>query len=158
VSTLSELERRSVELLEQLCREFPMTVPPKLVWKALRVSAGIAKYHPPTIVLSKSILTDMERMESTLRHEYAHLLAVARHGRKAAGHGRWWQEAMRDLGCEPKVRHSYPVERNQARQEVAYRCKRCGEVLKRNRRLARGRRYYHVPCGGALTLEYVQAL
>ena len=153
----SELEASSHELLDRLCAAHPIGEAPRLVWKNLRVSAGIAKYRPPTIVLSRILLTDGERMESTLRHEYAHLLAVHRHGKRAAGHGRWWQEAMRELGCEPRVRHDYEVERNGRRQEVGYRCKRCGALITRGRRLTKGRSYYHVPCGGALKLEFVRS-
>src|SRR5262245_54817128 len=143
--SLPELEALSHELVAQLCAAHPMGRIPRLIWKNLRVSAGIAKYGTPTIVLSKVLLTDQDRMESTLKHEYAHLLAVHRHGKRAAGHGRWWREAMRELGCEPTVRHDYAVERNGRRQEVGYRCKRCGALITRGRRLARGRRYYHAP-------------
>lgn len=131
---------------------------PKLVWKNLRVSAGIAKYQERTIVLSKAIVTDEERLNSTLKHEYAHLLAVARYGRRAAGHGWQWKETMVELGEEPEVRHCYPVIRNGQRQEVGYRCRRCGSLLTRNRRLPRGKRYYHVTCGGSLALEFVRHL
>jgi SprT protein len=155
---MSQMEILAVLLLERLCRDFPMGYTPHIVWKNLRVSAGIAKYLERTIVLSRPLLTDPERMASTLKHEYAHLLAVARHGKKAAGHGRHWQEAMRDLGEPPEVRHCYPVVRNGRRQEVGYRCRRCGALLTRNRRLARGRRYYHVVCGGPLALEFVRTI
>lgn len=149
------LVERSVELLESLCRDFPIGYRPRLVWKNLRVSAGLARYQDQTIVLSAMILTDFERMEGTLKHEYAHLMAVARHGRKAANHGPFWQAAMRELGCEPVVRHSYEVQRNLPRQQVGYLCKKCGAMITRSKRLPRGRKYVHADCGGALKLESV---
>ncbi len=143
-------------ILADLCRTFPLGFVPTLVWKNLRVSAGIARYREREIVLSRRLLIDAERLESTLKHEYAHHMAVARHGRKAAGHGPYWQTAMRDLGLEPQVRHTYAVERNASRQEVGYRCKRCGVLITRGRRLNRRRKYYHSLCGGPLKLEYVK--
>lgn len=144
-------------LLGDLSRDHPIGYAPRLVWKNLRVSAGIAKYRERTIVLSKRLLTDEVRLASTLKHEYAHLLAVARHGRKAAGHGPLWQAAMRELGEEPKVRHDYEVERNASRQEVGYRCRKCGALITRGRRLNRRRHYVHSLCGGPLKLEFVRA-
>lgn len=156
--TFSEVSKLADRLHAKLCRHHPMGYVPKLVWKNLRVSAGIAKYHERTIVLSKLLVIDEDRLSSTLKHEYAHLLAVARHGRRAAGHGWYWKEAMLDLGEEPEVRHCYPVIRNGQRQEVGYRCRRCGSLLTRVRKLPRGRRYYHVSCGGSLALEYIRNL
>lgn len=152
------LEEQAEATLEKLCRDHPLGYRPRLVWKNLRVTAGIARYMEQEIVLSRTLLMDETRMISTLKHEYAHLLAVARHGRKAAGHGPRWKQAMRELGEEPTVRHCFEVERNSRRQEVGYQCKRCGTILVRHRRLPRGRRYYHVNCGGSLKLEYVRAL
>jgi SprT protein len=153
---MEDLIAESERILERLNADFPLSRRPRLVWKNLRVSAGIAKYEEPCIVLSRLLLTDLARMESTLRHEYAHLLAVDRHGRKAAGHGVFWREAMLELGCSPEVRHQYPVERNSRRQEVGYRCKRCGATFVRGRRYPRGRRYYHLRCGGPVVLQYVR--
>lgn len=152
------LEEQAEAILDELCRDHPLGYRPQLVWKNLRVTAGIARYLEKQIVLSRTLLLDEARMISTIKHEYAHLLAVARHGRKAAGHGPQWKLAMRDLGEEPTVRHCYEVERNSRRQEVGYRCKRCGTMIVRHRRLARGRRYYHVACGGSLKLEFVRAV
>lgn len=154
--TFEALLRRSESVLEELVRDYPIGYFPRLVWKNLRVSAGLARYHDKTIVLSARILTTFERLERTLKHEYAHLMAVARHGRKAANHGPHWQAAMIELGCEPVVRHTYEVQRNERRQEVGYRCKGCGTLVTRTKRLPRGRKYVHAFCGGALQLEYVR--
>jgi SprT protein len=118
----------------------------------------MAYYRERSIGLSSLILDTPERLDSTLRHEYAHLLAYARHGRKGAGHGPAWQQAMVDLGEEPVVHHRYEVHRNQARQQVLYVCKRCGNLLPRKRRLPKRRRYVHAQCGGALSFHSVQTL
>lgn len=134
---------------------FPLPKRPTLVWKSLRVSAGIAHYRTWSISLSRNLLTTRERLENTLAHEYAHLLAVHRHGLKAGNHGPLWKEAMRDLGYEPSVRHSYEVTRNEPRQRVAYECVRCGAMILRSRRLPRNRKYCHASCGGAIKLKFV---
>jgi len=122
------------------------------------VSAGMAYYRDRTIGLSIPILDTEAKLDSTFKHEYAHLLAYARQGKKGAGHGPAWQQAMRDLGEEPVVHHRYEVNRNQPRQQVLYKCKRCGLLLTRKRRLPRRRKYVHAQCGGALTFHGVQAV
>jgi SprT protein len=143
-------------LLLDLCRQFPMGYVPDLTWNPrLRVTAGIAYYKKGAIALSPQVLVTEEKLDNTLRHEYAHLLAVHRSGRRGAGHGRAWQQAMRDLGIEPKVTHSYDVPRNTARQAVSYECARCGANLVRKRRLPKTRKYVHAKCGGDLRLKSV---
>ncbi len=145
------------EILDELETTFPLGYRPLILWKALRVAAGYAYYRQRAIGLSTRLITDEERLRDTLLHEYAHLLAVARYGVKGAGHGRPWQEAMRDLGLEPTVRHQYEVERNQKTQQVVYRCNRCHEEFTRRRRLPRNRKYFHINCGGLIQFVRVEA-
>lgn len=140
----------------RLCRLFPLPVAPKLLWKSYRVTAGMAYYRSWSIGLSSRVLTTEDAVRHTLGHEYAHLLAVARHGPRAANHGPEWQLAMRDLGLPPTVRHRYQVEKNVARQVVTYRCRRCKTLIERTRRLRRDRKYVHARCGGALELVEVR--
>ena len=144
--------------LEQLCKEFPLGYVPEIRWKGYRVTAGLAYYKTWVIGLSTRVLTDEKAVIDTLVHEYAHLLAVVRHGMRAAGHGPGWQHAMHDLGQEPKVRHNYAVERNTSRQCVTYACVKCGQHLVRSRRLPRRRRYVHANCGGDLRLAKVERI
>lgn len=153
-----ELREFATSLLDDLCASHPTGYRPKLIWKRLRVTAGTAYYSTGTIALSAIVLHDEARLSVTLRHEYAHLLAFARHGRKGAGHGLAWRTAMRDLGLEPEVRHKYEVQRNKPRQEVEYSCRRCGKSIFRKRRLPARRRYVHANCGGALKLQTVRAI
>ncbi|HWD37979.1 MAG TPA: SprT-like domain-containing protein [Fimbriimonas sp.] len=145
----------AVTHLFQLCDRFPMGYVPKLVWKSYRVTAGMAYYRTGTIGLSCTVLKTEEAVRETVGHEYAHLLAIARHGERERGHGNGWKRAMFDLGLEPKVRHNYEVDRNVRRQQVDYRCLRCGATIVRSRRLPRRRRYVHANCGGDLRLLQV---
>jgi predicted SprT family Zn-dependent metalloprotease len=145
------------EILREAMARFPLRYVPEITWKKLRVSAGMAYYRTGTIGLSTLILDTPEKLRLTLLHEYAHLLAVERHGRKAANHGVYWKQAMIDLGLEPKIRHNYECARNTARQRVTYRCQKCGAHIERSRRLPRNRRYVHARCGGGLRLFSVQS-
>ncbi len=146
------------EILREAASKYPLRQKPTIVWKRLRVSAGIAYYQTSSIALSSLILDSPEKLRQTLLHEYAHLLAFERHGRKAANHGPYWQQAMRDLGLQPVVRHSYVCLRNQPRQRVEYVCKRCGQSLIRTRRLPTKRKYVHRSCGGGLVLAGIHRL
>jgi SprT protein len=129
---------------------------PVIVWKRLRVSAGLAYFRHGRIALSSIVLDDEHKVRETLTHEFAHLLAVHRHGQKGAGHGAAWKQAMHDLGAEPTVRHTFQVQRNQPKQKVIYHCLRCHKVIERSRRLPRGRRYLHRGCGGDIRLHTVE--
>jgi predicted SprT family Zn-dependent metalloprotease len=62
---------------------------------------------------------------------------------------------MTDLGLPPKVRHNYAVQRNEARQQVHYKCLNCGAIIVRKKRLPSRRRYLHASCGGDLKLVKV---
>lgn len=154
-SSMADLESLAEALLEDACARFPLPYKPAIRWKKLRVSAGMAYYRTGVIGLSSYILDTPEKLRITLLHEYAHLLAVARHGPKAANHGSYWQKAMLELGLEPKVRHNFEVVRNSPKQQVTYRCQRCGADILRTRRLPRNRNYVHARCGGGLKLAAV---
>jgi SprT protein len=137
-------------LLSEACDKFPMGYRPKIEWRPLRVTAGVAYYNEQRIALSKHVIKTPDQLRETLLHEYAHLLAVHRAGRRGIGHGLHWKRAMTDLGLVPKVHHKYEVKRNQSRQEVVYGCKKCGAEIVRKRRLNAKRRYFHVKCGGVI--------
>lgn len=144
--------------LDRLCSAFPLGYRPAIEWRPFRTTAGMAYYRRRAIGLGAAILTTPERLVDTLVHEYAHLLAFVRHGARGVGHGAGWQRAMRDLGAEPRVRHTYEVARNAPRQQVVYRCVRCGIPIERRRRLPKGRTYVHARCGGNLRFEGVRKL
>ena len=151
-----ELQSYADSILDRLMSSHPLKRRPTLLWKGLRVSAGMAYFRINTIGLSRNLLTDEERLRSTLVHEYAHLLAVERHGTKAAGHGVHWKQAMLDLGAKPERTHCYQVERNQRKQSVIYRCQRCGTEFARSKRFPRFRKYVHIRCGGSLKLISIE--
>lgn len=150
------LASRAEELADELMKAHPLKERPIIVWRPFRVAAGKADFRANAIFLSAIVLTDLERLESTFKHEYAHLLAHQRHGRAGMNHGPAWRRAMADLGEKPDVYHRYDVERNASRQNVVYRCGTCGEEFGLKRRLNRRRRYFHASCGGALQLVRIE--
>jgi predicted SprT family Zn-dependent metalloprotease len=152
----SELAALAESILNELMSRQPLRQRPDIVWKPLRVTAGVAYYRINRIGLSKNLLTDPERLRITLVHEYAHLLAVQRHGVKAAGHGPAWKQAMSDLDAKAERTHCYEVQRNAVRQQVTYLCQRCGTKIVRARRLPRRRKYVHASCGGGLRLISIE--
>ena len=143
--------------LEELFVSHPLKRPVRLEWRPYRVSAGIAYFGPNAIGLSSLLIKTPETAIETLVHEYAHLLAYDRAGRRGRGHGQIWRRAMADLGAEPTVHHCHPVERNRRLQEVGYLCKKCGKVLVRARRLPARKRFVHARCGGDLQFAFVRA-
>lgn len=153
---MTPLELRAESLLDELMEKYPLPQRPALIWKPLRVTAGVAYYKSNSIGLSRNLLTDAERLDSTLIHEYAHLLAVHRHGKKAANHGQFWKDAMKDLGAPPERTHCYQVQRNQVRQQVTYECAKCGKKFFKRRRFPKRQRFFHIDCGGGLRLVSVE--
>lgn len=154
----NELLRAAEEALAEAWAKFPLRNPPVVLWKGYRVSAGMAYYRVNTIGLSRHVLTTPESVRETLLHEYAHLLAVERHGVKAANHGPGWRQAMHDLGLPPTVRHNLPVKRNDKKIRIIYGCKRCGHEFVRTRHMPKRRKYMHLRCGGAIQLLRVETL
>jgi SprT protein len=150
---IESLHLYAQELLEKTYLEFPIAFIPLLEWRRLRVTAGLAYFEQNKIALSAIVLVNTEQIHNTLLHEYAHLLAYHRAGRKGIGHGAVWRQAMIDLGLSPKIHHQYEVQRNESKNLVYYQCKRCGYSFSRKRKLARGRKYYHVSCGGLVQLS-----
>ncbi|HLO97958.1 MAG TPA: SprT-like domain-containing protein [Fimbriimonas sp.] len=152
------LHRDALQILDEVQSRFPLKGAAQLEWRRYRVTAGMAHYQSRLITLSVHVLKDTEQLRSTLLHEYAHLLAYDRHGRKGMGHGELWKRAMLDLGQPPKVYHQYEVQRNSPKRKHVYACARCGEKIERHRRLASKRRYYHRSCGGPIKFIETQAV
>ena len=144
------------DCLDTLMRSHPLPRRPKIEWRGYRTTAGTANANTFTIALSKHVLDDADKLRSTFVHEYAHLLAFARFGRRGLNHGPAWQQAMRDLGADPQVYHRYDCQRNQPRQIVEYTCSNCGIVIPRKRKLPRNRKYLHRNCGGTIALHAVK--
>lgn len=130
----------SRELLSQLgCSGMAASV--RVVWSSrLRSTAGTATTSLALVRLNSALLQfGAGEVETTLKHELAHLVAHERSGRRRiAPHGPEWQQACRELGLlnEPRC-HRLPLPRRQLQRKLAYRCPSCGLVLQRVRALRR---------------------
>ena len=143
-------------VLAEVRSTFPLSYEPILEWRRYSVTAGMAHFQQGKISLSSIVLKENDHVRETLLHEYAHLLAFDRHGRKGTGHGKHWKQAMIDLGLEPKTHHHYEVVRNKSHQVVIYKCKKCGTQFGRKRKLSTRKKYMHRQCGGQIALVEVQ--
>ncbi len=94
----------------------------------LRTTAGQAYYAKALVRMNPKLLQfGMEEVETTLRHELAHLVARFRAGRKRiAPHGPEWRQACRDLGLADEKRcHDLPLPRTRQRTRHRYMCPQC---------------------------------
>ncbi len=57
-----------------------------------------------TITLASTLRGDLARLEETLCHELAHIVAHDLIGRREGPHGRTWKELVRIGGFEPRLR------------------------------------------------------
>ncbi len=75
----------------------------------MRTTLGLAMPTKNIIRLNARLGDDLHALlEEVVTHEYAHLLAHKRHGRRIRPHGREWQALMRTAGVPPRVRIKLP--------------------------------------------------
>ncbi len=75
-------------------------------WNNARVTAGVCKYGPRVIELSRplALLWDADHdVRDTILHEIAHAIAGCK-----AGHGQQWRAACRQVGAKPQ--RCYPAD------------------------------------------------
>jgi predicted SprT family Zn-dependent metalloprotease len=125
---LPDLEERARALLRGIgCEKLAQAV--SVRWHGrLRTTAGQAYYAQALVRMNPKLLQfGMEEVETTLRHELAHLVARFRAGRRRIDpHGPEWRQACRDLGLEDEKRcHDLPLPRTRQRVRHRYRCPQC---------------------------------
>jgi SprT protein len=125
---LPDLEETARALLRGIgCEKLAATV--KVRWHSrLRTTAGQAYYAETLVRMNPRLLQfGMEEVDTTLRHELAHLVARFRAGRRRiAPHGAEWRRACRDLGLTDEKRcHDLPLPRSRQRIKHTYRCPNC---------------------------------
>jgi len=94
----------------------------------LRTTAGQAYYAKCLVRLNPKLMQfGMEEVDTTLRHELAHLVARSRAGRRRIEpHGPEWRQACRDLGLADEKRcHDLPLPRTRQRARHRYHCPHC---------------------------------
>jgi predicted SprT family Zn-dependent metalloprotease len=106
----------------------------------MRTTAGRAWWPARTIELNSKLkeFSD-EEIWRTLKHEFAHLLAYERHGRKRIEpHGAEWKAACADLGIAGEsTYHSLPLKGRKMKRKHSYACPSCLAVVARVRPIRR---------------------
>ena len=110
----------------------------KVIWNSrLQTTAGMADAHKQQVTLNPKLLDfDPKELDTTLRHELAHLVAYSRAGgRRIQAHGSEWRVACRELGIPNEKRcHDLPLESRRQRPKFAYQCVHCETVYPRVRK------------------------
>lgn len=125
-----------------------------VVWSGrLRTTAGFARLRRNRVELSWSLLADHpERVEATLRHEFAHIADGINH------HGASWVEIDLLLGGTGKRCHNYEVRRPAPVPVVMARCLACSaKIPLTNRGLKKIGFLIHKPCRSRLALSLTEA-
>jgi predicted SprT family Zn-dependent metalloprotease len=130
------------------CREQAMSLGlPELsrkvcvVWNPrMRTTAGRA-WWPSRLIEINPKLKDLSETEvwRTLKHEFAHLLAFERCGRRQIDpHGIEWQMACSELGIPGEsARHSLQLKSRRMKRKYVYVCPSCFSEIKRVRLMQR---------------------
>jgi len=96
-ATLAELRANP-----SLVAKYPAILSPILfeINPRLSTTVGRANYPLWRIQLSAALeaTQDTEMIRNVSLHEIAHLLSYSLHGHKGRGHGKYWRQAMRDVG------------------------------------------------------------
>lgn len=131
-----DIEERGRQLLRSIgCLELAQVL--RVQWYGrLRSTAGMAHYQKSLVLLNPR-LRDFGKVEveTTLRHELAHLVAKYRAGRRRiAPHGEEWRCACRDLGLPDERRcHNLPLPRRVVSRRYLYFCPSCKMEVRRVR-------------------------
>lgn len=109
----------------------------RVVWNPrMRTTAGRA-WWPTRHIEMNPKLKDISETEvwRTLKHEFAHLIAYERCGRRRIEpHGIEWQDACAELGIPGEsARHSLPLKGRRMKRKYAYVCPSCLSSIKRVR-------------------------
>jgi len=121
--------------LPELARKVRVSWNPRM-----RTTAGRAWWPARTIELNPK-LKDFAEEEAwrTLKHEFAHLLAYERCGRKQIDpHGIEWKAACTELGIPGEATyHSLPLKSRKMKRKHSYACPSCLAVIARVRPMRR---------------------
>jgi len=144
------------ELQKEIRRLFGVTVNPEIAFDLRGQAAGQANYPKNKIRFNRDLLekyTD-EFVSQTVPHEFAHLVAYTKFGRRIKPHGAEWQSVMVALGVKPDRTHSFEVMPSRRLKRFLYKCN-CPGLLHelstiRHNRIQRGILYICKKCEKAL--------
>lgn len=135
-------EQASAFGLPELARKVTVSWNPRM-----RTTAGRAWWPARSIEMNPKLKEfSEEEVWRTLKHEFAHLLAYERCGRKKIEpHGIEWRAACTELGIgDEKTYHSLPLKGRKMKRNYAYVCPSCLATIRRVRPMRRAVACY--PC------------
>ena len=142
-----ELTHTCREKLESM-KLFSLASGVNVFWNLrLKSTAGLAYHDSIRIDLNTRLQRFYpEEPKRTLLHELAHLIANHRaSGSRIQPHGIEWQRACSELGIPGEKRcHDLPLATTEVKKKLAYRCRYCGVIVPRVKRLTRESACY--PC------------
>ncbi len=100
----------------------------------MRTTAGLAYIGKHLVVLNPKFQNQPD-LETTLKHELAHILSWYRSSNRIPAHGPEWRQACSDLGIPNETRcHDFPVKRAVMTRKFFYQCPGCKVVIPRVRK------------------------
>ena len=146
---LAELNVRSEAL-------FGVRIEPVISFDLKGQAAGQANYRENKIRFNRQLLEKYtpEFVDQTVPHEFAHLVAYQKFGRRIRPHGMEWKRVMEAFGVDPARTHSFDVAPTRRLKRFHYRCHCPGSDYQlssiRHNRVQRGGIYLCRKCGCAL--------
>jgi len=109
---------------------------------------------PDPLAIRLQFAQEQEQLIQTLLHEIAHFFdhqTRSSPGNYSNPHGQSWKFWLHLIGADKEPGRSVAMGLlYQQRLKPVARCKRCGQLLKRLRRLPQKKRWLHRECGGLL--------
>ena len=135
---------------------FNVSVEPEISYDLRGQAAGQANYRQNKIRFNLDLLEKYthEFVEQTVPHEFAHLVAYQKFGRRIKPHGLEWKSVMIAFGVKPTRTHSFKVTPSRRLKRFLYRCECHGSSYEltsiRHNRIQRGNLYLCKKCQSPL--------
>ena len=142
---LEELRLKAQEL-------YSVNIEPSVSFDLGGQSAGQANYRTNRIRLNRQLLEKYttEFVVQTVPHEFAHLVAHKKFGRRIKPHGHEWRSVMIALGAKPSRTHNFAVSPTRKLRRYMFQCnchdKKHELTSIRYNRIRRGVIYYCPAC------------
>ena len=142
---LEELRLKAQEL-------YSVNIEPSVSFDLRGQSAGQASYRTNRIRLNRQLLEKYttEFVVQTVPHEFAHLVAHKKFGRRIKPHGHEWRSVMIALGAKPSRTHNFAVSPTRKLRRYMFQCnchdKKHELTSIRYNRIRRGVIYYCPAC------------
>lgn len=135
---VGDIRREYMALDEKTGMDIAKTIPIEIT-KRCTERRGVYKYKiqkstgiikDEKIIISDFVMREeRETFYNTIRHEYAHAMAVRIHRRLGLGHGKEWQECCKIVGCKPEATAQATEQQMAAinrRKKYIVTCNSCG--------------------------------